>query len=402
MMLPHLAAHLYGVPLMIHRPKLEVILSVLGERLGLNAGDIGNIPVPRSRAVPASAPGIAVIPIYGTLVKRTLGLDAISGLTSYQCIADQLDAALADPSISGILLDIDSAGGEASGVFDLADRIVAARQHKPICAVANDSAFSAAYALASAASKVFVTRTGGLGSIGVIAMHVDQSAKDVREGLIYTPIFAGSHKNDLSPHEPLTDAAKTSLQTEVGRLYQLFVETVTRNRNLSAEAIRATEAGLFFGQDAVSAGLADGVGNFEQALAELIDFTQRPVLQGISMKESRMQSIAPTELPDVLASAAGDGASPVPITPPMYQLSVGDAVEIADLCTLAGCPEQISAYLSARMPVANVRQELLNKRAQSVPVSSYLSPPAEGAAGSDDVMFKAIQKKLAAQTKQGA
>ena len=400
-MLPHLAAHLYGVPLMIHRPKLDVILSVLGERVGLSLGEAGNFPVPLSRTTPPVATGIAVIPIYGTLVRRTLGLAAISGLVSYQSIADQLDQALADASVSGILLDIDSAGGEASGVFDLADTIFAVRQQKPIYAVANDVAFSAAYALASAASKVFVSRTGGLGSIGVIAIHVDQSAKDRQDGLNYTPIYAGQHKNDLSPHEPLSDTAKAELQSEVGRLYQIFVETVVRNRNLSAEAVKATEAGLFFGEAAVSAGLADGVGTFEQALTELIDFTQRPVLRGISMKESQMQEIAVTEVPDVLVSAAGSGGSPAPVNSANCQMSITDAVEIADICTLAGCPEQISGYLSAQTPVARVRQELLQKRAQSAPVSSYLAPPSGGEAGTDDVMLKAIQKKLAVKPKPG-
>lgn len=400
-MLAHLAAHLYGVPLMIHRPKLDVILAVLSERMGLNKAEIGNFPVPLPRTAPVSAPGVAVIPIHGTLVKRTRGLEAVSGLTSYQSITDDLDAALHDPSITGILLDIDSAGGEANGVFDLADKIVAARQIKPICAVANDSAFSAAYALASSASKVFITRTGGLGSIGVMAMHVDQSAKDVRDGLTYTPIYAGSHKNDLSPHEPLTDAAKSSLQIEVDRLYQLFVETVTRNRKLSAEAIKATEAGLFFGEDAVSAGLADGVGNFEHALSELIEFTQRPVLQGFPMKESQMSVSTTTEVPVVMAHVADDGLNPESISPANNQLSVSDAVEIADLCTLAGCPEQISSYLSARLPVTSVRHELLQKRAQAIPVTSYLTPSPDSASGSDDVMFKAIQKKLAAQPKPG-
>ena len=405
-MLSHLSAHLLGVPLMIHRPKLDVILAVLGERIGLNRADAGHPQLPMPRAALLSVPGIAVIPVYGTLVKRSLGLEVASGLTSYQSIADQLDAALMDPSIAGILLDIDSAGGEASGAFDLADKIYAARQAKPICAIANDSAFSAAYALASAASKVFITRTGGIGSIGVIAMHIDQSAKDVQEGLSYTPVYSGEHKSDLSPHGPLTDAAKATLQTEVNRLYHLFVGTVARNRSLSADAITTTEAGLFFGQDAVGIGLADAVGNFDTAVTELFDLTQRPSPRGFLMKEPQMQAAAQTENPDVVAIATtvSDGVrdeapfrpevSPLPTS-----LSVSDAMEIADLCTLAGCPEQISAYLSAQLPVATVRQSLLKQRAQTTHVSSYLAPPLDSNAGADDVMLKAVQKKLGIQPK---
>ena len=172
--LPHLAARLFGVPLAIHRPKLDMILAVLGPRVG-----VADLAAPQgltaARPVVASSPGVAVIPIHGTLVRRTVGLEAESGLTSYASLAAQLDAAIGNPAVSAILLDIDSPGGESGGVFDLADRIRAASQIKPVWAVANDMAFSAAYALASAASRVFVSRTGGVGSIGVIAMHVDQS-----------------------------------------------------------------------------------------------------------------------------------------------------------------------------------------------------------------------------------
>ena len=174
-MLPHLAARLFGTPLLIHQPKLEVILSVLGPRMGLPDLAAQGGYVRPERTSPENPDGIAVIPIHGTLVRRTLGLEADSGLTSYQSIQQMLDMANDDRAIKGILLDIDSPGGESSGVFDLADRIRAIGLQKPVWAVANDMAFSAAYALASAAQKVFVSRTGGVGSIGVIAMHVDQS-----------------------------------------------------------------------------------------------------------------------------------------------------------------------------------------------------------------------------------
>ena len=169
-MLPHLAPRLFGTPLLIHQPKLEVLLSVLGPRLGLPAwaGQGGYV---RPERPPLEYPaGIAVVPIHGTLVRRTLGLEADSGLTSYQSLQQMLDLAQADPAIKGLLLDIDSPGGESNGVFDLADRIRTLSLEKPVWAVANDMAFSAAYALASAAQKVFVSRTGGVGATGAIAM----------------------------------------------------------------------------------------------------------------------------------------------------------------------------------------------------------------------------------------
>src|SRR5262245_23560070 len=133
--LPHLAARLFGVPLAIHRPKLDVILSVLGSRIGLAglAAPVGSTPAVRASGPPNGK--IAVIPIHGTLVRRTSGLEAESGLASYTAIASQLDAALASFEVAAILLDIDSPGGESGGVFDLADRIRVAAQVKPVWAV---------------------------------------------------------------------------------------------------------------------------------------------------------------------------------------------------------------------------------------------------------------------------
>ena len=116
MSLLHLASRLYGVPLLITRTKLDVILAVLGPRIGLPSVQASPaLPAPRAPQAPART-GIAQIPVHGTLVRRSLGLEAASGLTSYQDIALALDEALADPQVHGILLDIDSPGGEAGGV----------------------------------------------------------------------------------------------------------------------------------------------------------------------------------------------------------------------------------------------------------------------------------------------
>ena len=122
----YLASRLFGTPLLIHRPKLDVILSVVGQRIGM--ADVPTLPsmdMAFYQRPPAAATpdGIAVVPIHGSLVKRSLGMEAASGLTSYGEIAAMLDAALADPHVSGILLDIDSPGGEASGSFELARRV---------------------------------------------------------------------------------------------------------------------------------------------------------------------------------------------------------------------------------------------------------------------------------------
>lgn len=405
-LLPHLAARLFGVPLAIHRPKLDVILAVLGPRVGL--GDLAaapgyTTPQRQSSATSGSPPGVAVIPIHGTLVRRTVGLEAESGLTSYTGLAAQLDAAIGNPAVSAILLDIDSPGGESGGVFDLADRIRAASQIKPVWAVANDMAFSAAYALASAASRVFVSRTGGVGSIGVIAMHVDQSEKDAQDGVHYTAVFAGDRKNDLNPHEPISSEAHAFLKAEVNRIYGLFVETVARHRGIEASAVRDTEAGLFFGQAAVAMGLADAIGTFDEALAQLLaSLSPNPTPVAVTtragsfcnhLKESLMNDRTdPAALDRPLADPAGS-----PAQPPAATLSVADAVEIAQTCTLAGRTDLIAGFLEANTAPATVRSRLLSAKAEASPeIVSRIAPDASRPVPANPLIDAA--RNLAAQS----
>ena len=387
-LLPHLAARLYGVPLAIHRPKLDVILAVLGPRIGLAdlAAPSGFTPPVRSAATQTTK--VAVIPIHGTLVRRTVGLEAESGLTSYAGLGAQLDAALASPDVAAILLDVDSPGGESGGVFDLADRIRAAAQTKPVWAVANDMAFSAAYALASAASKVFVSRTGGVGSIGVIAMHVDQSERDAQDGVRYTAVFAGDRKNDLNPHEPISSEAHAFLKGEVNRVYGLFVETVARNRGIEASAVRDTEAGLFFGQAAVAIGLADAIGTFDDALAQLCESVSPPPKLAAShsglfsnlQMESSMNDRTDPAAPDRLAAdPAGSSSQPAAAT----AMTVADAIEVAQTCTLAGRTDLIAGFLEAKAPPAKVRSQLLATQAEASPeIVSRIDPQSAMSASS--------------------
>lgn len=162
-LLPHIAGRVFDTPLLIARSKLDTILGVLTPRLRGENAPSGQPPATRGYEV--TPEGVAIVPILGTLVRRTAGLEAQSGLTSYAGIEKNLAAALQDSAVKGVLLDIDSPGGEAGGVFDLADRIYAARKIKPVWAAANEEAFSAAYALAASAGKIYVSRTGGVGSV---------------------------------------------------------------------------------------------------------------------------------------------------------------------------------------------------------------------------------------------
>lgn len=401
MLLPHLASRLYGTPLLIARSKLDVILSVLGDRVGWPETKAA-IPMPMSRSRSEAPPGIALIPVFGTLVRRTLGLEADSGLTSYGEIALMVEAALSDPAIEGILLEVDSPGGEAGGVFELGERIRAAGAIKPVWAMASDSAFSAAYAIACAGSNLTVTRTGGVGSIGVIAMHVDQSVRDAQQGYRYTAITAGTQKNDFSPHEPLDSGASARLQTEVDRLYGMFVDHVATMRQIKPDIVRSTEAGVYFGDDAVAAGLADRVGSLDDVLADFTRFlvarrspvvsTAARALSVFTQKElptmqtdataniTDPESAKPTADPTDESEAVKLAPDPAPAALPNPETSATARVEalaIAELCQLAGTPNRTAEFLAQGISSEQVRRALLAARADGVEIRSTLNPDAD-------------------------
>jgi signal peptide peptidase SppA len=364
-LLPHIAGRVFDAPLLIARAKLDTILGVLVPRLRGESLPFGAKPVTRDYEVEN---GIAIIPVVGTLVRRTIGLEAQSGLMSYGLIAERLDAALQDTAVKAILLDIDSPGGEAGGVFDLADKIFAARKVKPIWAVANDEAFSAAYAIAAAADRIYLSRTGGVGSIGVIAVHLDQSVAEADAGLKYTAIYAGEHKNDLSPHEPLSDPARAQLQTEVDRVYALFTETVARMRGLDLAAIKETEAALYFGEQSVAAGLADRIGTMGDALSDLTKKIARPsslTTRTLKRKETPMtENTQPAEDMDPDMESIPDlAALKADLKEEAKAEAMAYVAEVTELCQLAGVPDKAAAFITKAVPAAEVRKALLETRA---------------------------------------
>jgi signal peptide peptidase SppA len=382
---------------MISHAKLEVILGVLMPRLQ------GEMLAPQENAEPlrrfeVTPDGIAIIPIMGTLVRRTMGLEALSGLTSYAELSEQLMEAVSDPFIRAILLDIDSPGGEAGGVFDLADQIYAARQVKPVWAVANEEAFSAAYALAASAERLYVPRTGGVGSIGVIAVHLDQSQADEEEGLKYTAIFAGAHKDDYSQHKPLADPARDSLQKEVNRIYGLFIQSVARGRSMDVEALRATEAALFFGDEAKAVGLADKLGTFETALTDLSSLISTP----LNRKDVLMTNPKETPTTQAQEQAPEVAASQEELLKQAKAEGFAEAKaymdEVKDLCALAGAPEKADAFIEKTVPLADVRRVLLEakaKQSEATEIAGHIpAPTPSGEAKIDTAAIYAARNNL--------
>jgi ClpP class serine protease len=273
--LPFLSQRAFNVPLMIHPKKADVIKSYLIKRMGYS--EANSYPVmmfdddddvvfsssgrhrQQDTGYDLLPGGIARIQVEGTLVHKSDSIRPESGLTGYNGIRQAFLLAMDDAKVKGVLLDTDSGGGEVSGVFDLVDTIHAARGAKPIWAVLNDSAYSAAYAIASAADYITVPRTGGVGSVGVIAMHVDFSLALEAGGLKVTFIKYGDRKADGHPEIPLSDEALVSLQAEINTMGQLFDETVARNRGLAASKVKDMQAACYLGGPGVGLGLADAV-----------------------------------------------------------------------------------------------------------------------------------------------
>ncbi|MFZ6767504.1 S49 family peptidase [Undibacterium sp. Di26W] len=299
---PHLFSRLYNTPLMLHPDKASVIENVFRTYASGLVVDKPEIVAASSYTAPngtkkpyqVTSGGVGIIPVMGTLVQRASGMDAMSGMTSYSSINNLLDQATADRDVKGILLEVDSLGGEVSGLYDLADAIYAARQAKPVWTIVNEQAYSAGYAIACSAQKLFLPRTAGVGSIGVIALHVDQSKRDTAQGYVYTAIFAGDKKNDFSSHAPLSDSAMADLQAEIDRLRILFVDTVARNRAISPDLVMSTQAGTMNPQQAVDDGFADGIATMQETIAMLEAEVQvkplKPAQFGATRKETRMST----------------------------------------------------------------------------------------------------------------
>lgn len=380
--------HLVGQPLAISSGHLDAYLSVftvealqaVSEKALLNNG-LGGGQGGKFRRDGE----IGIITISGALQHREDVWSRFFETSTYEQIRNDFKSALQDSSVKAILLDIESPGGEAAGVFDLADEIYQARTQKPVFAFANEYAFSAAYAIAAAASKIYLPRTGQVGSVGVIAVHVDQSGWDEKIGLKYTPIFAGDRKNDFSPHSELSEEAYKSAKASVDKAYGFFVEAVAAYRGIPKQSVIDTQAGLFDGSDAVKAGLADAVMSFEQAKASIraqISISQTTKVKGkntMDANEVKGKLSAILEAGDEAEKALAEaGYVPASEAKPDIEKIKAEAfkagasaelarfAEIFDLCELAGLSDAgvIRGMIADGTSAAEARKKIIDAKAE--------------------------------------
>lgn len=382
---PHLSSRVFNTPLMMHPGKLDAILSGIGDRLlgsqgiqlppGLATAAAQLLPADMfatTRATPHDdgymvADGVAVISAMGALVHRSRFDSAdCSSFLGYNELAAKLESAQADPAVHAILQVYDSPGGEVSGAFEYADRVLAMRGKKPMWAIADSMAASAAYLGGSAFDHLAVSATGYVGSIGVVMRHVDMSQRLKADGITITDIFAGAHKVDGNSHQPLPADVLARLQEEVNALYDLFVQAVVRQTDLSAAAVRATQADIYRGRTAVNKGLAARVATTDQLIQELAALRARSYPAGPTARITTADTQGATMSSTTPPTSGGQPAAAS--TPPAAAQATastqpGAAFSQADLDTAVA-----AALAQGRAEgAAAERARIADVRAQSLP-----------------------------------
>jgi signal peptide peptidase SppA len=246
-----------------------------GEHLDFRYSALNPLAASERRSGRTSGGKVAVIPIVGIISHRAQLIAEISGAgagTSIQKVQAQFRHALGDDSCKAIVLDVDSPGGSVDGVMELASEIYGARRQKPITAVCNSMACSAAYWLASAAGEVVITPSGQAGSIGVYMLHQDESEALRKDGIKITIIKAGKFKTEGNPSEPLSQEAYDAFLDKVNDYYGMFVKAVGQHRGASQAAVREGygQGRSLLAADAVKQNLADRIGTFDDILGEAL------------------------------------------------------------------------------------------------------------------------------------
>jgi signal peptide peptidase SppA len=255
--------------------KMDAIIGLLHARASgilMDAATVEKVAAAnKSGSEPTVRRSVAVLPIYGTIAQRVGLLESASGGVSTERIGRQFDALVADDNVGAIVLDVDSPGGNYAGTPELAAKIMAARGSKPIVAVANSMAASAAYWIASAADEIVVTPSGEVGSIGVLSVHYDGSEANAKEGIKPTYVTYGKYKAEANPDGPLSDDARDYLQSRVDEVGREFEGTVAKHRGVGVGVVRETfgQGRMFAANEAVKRGMADRTATLESTIDRL-------------------------------------------------------------------------------------------------------------------------------------
>jgi capsid assembly protease len=234
-------------------------------------------PRAETQFAPRGGPGtVAVIPVHGFISRRPSFWSELFGGMSLVELEAALRAAVNDPHVQAIVLDCDSPGGSVTGVHETFNAVRAANAVKPVTAVISGLCASAAYWLASGASRITLSPSAEVGSIGVFGVHADRSAFFASQGITYSVFAAPAAKAEAADVLPLTDEARAAMKRRVDEHYARFVADVAAGRHTTADAVRAGFGGgrVVGSTDAVAAGLVDAVETPDDAVAHVVDTLQ--------------------------------------------------------------------------------------------------------------------------------
>lgn len=293
----------------MYLPKLEEISLFLEQKInGINL-DFTKLESMRSGHTADQtyqvSDSVAIIPIYGSLLKRANLMSSMSGGSSMQIIERDIANALADDKVEAILLDVDSPGGTVDGTKQLADFIFNSRGTKPIVAYGNGMMCSAAYWIASASDYIVAFDTTLTGSIGVATVHYDRSNSDEKSGVKRTIITAGKYKQIANDANPLSEDAKAIIQSELNDIHVMFKEDVARNLGVDVKTIASSAQGqVFLGQKAFEAGLVHEIGDFNKALEKAKTLTKGKTMNFAEYR-SKFPAEAQAGIDSILAEERG-------------------------------------------------------------------------------------------------
>ncbi|MCV6587500.1 MAG: S49 family peptidase, partial [Marinobacterium sp.] len=257
--LAHISARVLNTPLLLEPGYARIAISGIANRLGiitlqdgdqqLDANDMAataaSYQARRERDRPYQVVGgAAILPVSGSLVHKSGNLRPWSGMTGYDGIIARAADAFADPDIKGVLLDMDTPGGEVAGCFDTARKLraMADASGKPLWAACWDMNCSAGMALASSAHRRLITQTGIAGSIGVVMAHASYEKHLEDAGIKVTLIHSGAQKVDGNPYGELPADVLAKFQQNSDQLRLEFAQLVSAHMGISVEKILATEA----------------------------------------------------------------------------------------------------------------------------------------------------------------
>lgn len=291
-------------PWAIMPDRLEEIQAIYGARLRGEDADIAAIEARIGRPLNNEPQGYevrngaALVPLRGVLCQRMNLMSNMSGGTSTELFSRDIKQALEDPTVRSIIIMADTPGGSVAGTQSAAEVVRSARGVKPIVTFAEGMMASAGVWIGSAADQVILdSGVTQVGSIGVVATHSDVSKREEAMGVKTTEIVAGKFKRIVSQHGPLTETGRETMQEQVDYLYSLFVADVAANRGVDPEKVleNMADGRMFIGQQAVDAGLADGVASLDALIANLNERAAAMERNLISASSSTDVSMTSTE-----------------------------------------------------------------------------------------------------------